>query len=46
MLGLAVPSSLRLLRLDPRIAAGPIALALADMATLLLYFNAARWLLL
>src|SRR6185437_3601345 len=45
LLGLAVPNLLRLLRLDPRVAAGPIALALADMATLLLYFNEARWLL-
>jgi magnesium transporter len=45
VLGLAVPNLLRLLRLDPRVAAGPVALAFADMATLLLYFNAARWLL-
>jgi magnesium transporter len=45
VLGLAVPNLLRLLRLDPRVAAGPVALALADMTTLLLYFNAGRWLL-
>jgi magnesium transporter len=43
--GLAVPHLLRLLRLDPRVAAGPVALVLADVATLLLYFNLARWLL-
>ncbi len=45
LLGLAVPHLLRLLRLDPRVAAGPLALTLADMATLLLYFNVARGLL-
>jgi magnesium transporter len=44
-LGVAVPNVLRLLRLDPRLAAGPIALASADVVTLLLYFNLARWLL-
>jgi magnesium transporter len=43
--GLAAPHLLRLLRLDPRVAAGPLALAAADVATLLLYFNLARWLL-
>jgi magnesium transporter len=40
--GQAVPGVLRLFHLDPQVAAGPIALALADMATLLLYFNLAR----
>jgi magnesium transporter len=45
MLGLALPVLLRLLRLDPRVAAGPIALAGADIITILLYFNLARWLL-
>jgi magnesium transporter len=45
VLGVAVPNVLRLLRLDPQVAAGPVALAAADMATLLLYFNLARWLL-
>jgi magnesium transporter len=44
-LGLAVPYVLRLLRRDPQVAAGPIALAAADMTTLLVYFNLARWLL-
>ena len=44
-LGLAMPNLLRLLRRDPQVAAGPIALALSDMLTLLLYFNLARWLL-
>jgi magnesium transporter len=37
--GLAIPSLLHWLRLDPKIAAGPITLALTDIATLLFYFN-------
>jgi magnesium transporter len=45
VLGVSIPTLLRLLRRDPQVAAGPIALALADMVTLLLYFNLARWLL-
>jgi magnesium transporter len=44
-LGLAMPYVLRLLRREPQVAAGPIALAGADMLTLLIYFNIARWLL-
>ena len=43
-LGQAIPIGLRLLSRDPRVAAGPITLALADMITLLAYFNLARWL--
>lgn len=42
--GLALPNLLRILKRDPQVAAGPIALAISDMATLLLYFNLARWL--
>jgi magnesium transporter len=45
VLGFAMPILLRLLRLEPRVAAGPIALAGADVITLLLYLNIARWLL-
>lgn len=45
-IGLAMPVALKLLRRDPQVAAGPIALATADMVTLLLYFNLGRWLLL
>jgi magnesium transporter len=45
VLGLALPVALRLVHLDPRVAAGPIALAMADIITILLYFNLARWLL-
>jgi magnesium transporter len=44
-LGTAVPFVLRLLRLEPRVAAGPIALAGADVITILLYLNLAHWLL-
>jgi magnesium transporter len=39
--GVVLPVALRALRRDPRIAAGPVVLALADVATLLLYFNIA-----
>lgn len=42
--GLAVPYILRLLSRDPQVAAGPIALACADVVTLLAYFNLARFL--
>jgi magnesium transporter len=45
VLGIAIPTVLRWLRLEPRVAAGPIALAGADIVTILLYFNLARWLL-
>lgn len=40
--GFLLPNLLRIFRFDPRVAAGPIALALADMLTLLAYFNLAR----
>jgi magnesium transporter len=45
VLGTALPFVLRLLRREPRVAAGPIALAGADVITILLYLNLARWLL-
>jgi magnesium transporter len=44
-LGLSVPTLLHALRLDPKIAAGPVTLALADICTLLFYFSLASWLL-
>jgi magnesium transporter len=44
-IGVATPNLLHRLRLDPQLAAGPIALAAADMLTLLIYFNLARLLL-
>ena len=43
--GITTPNLLRLSGLDPRIAAGPVALTLSDILTLLLYFSTARWLL-
>jgi magnesium transporter len=42
---LAIPITLRLFKLDPKVAAGPIALAGADVVTLVLYLSLARWLL-
>jgi magnesium transporter len=45
MLGATVPSLLHRLRLDPRVAAGPVVLAITDVITLVCYFNVARWLL-
>jgi magnesium transporter len=45
LLGTALPIVLRMVHLDPKVAAGPIALAAADVLTLLLYFGLARWLL-
>jgi magnesium transporter len=44
-LGIALPVGLRLLHLDPQVAAGPIALAGTDVVTMLLYLNLAGWLL-
>jgi magnesium transporter len=45
ILGMSVPFVLRLLRLEPRVAAGPIALAGADVITIVLYLELARRLL-
>jgi magnesium transporter len=45
VLGLSVPWALHAARLDPRIAAGPVALAMTDIATLLFYFSIATALL-
>lgn len=42
LFGLTVPALLHALRLDPKIAAGPVTLALADICALLFYFNLAR----
>jgi magnesium transporter len=44
-IGFALPFLLRLARRNPQMASGPIALAAADLVTLLLYFNLGRWLL-
>jgi len=45
VLGALVPNVLHRLKLDPRVAAGPLALAASDISTLLCYFSLARWLL-
>lgn len=39
--GLSVPAGLHALKLDPKIAAGPITLALTDVVTILVYFGLA-----
>jgi magnesium transporter len=42
LIGVLVPAVLHRYKLDPKIAAGPISLAVADVCTLLIYFNVAR----
>jgi len=42
LFGLGVPSLLHRFKLDPKIAAGPLTLALADIFALLLYFTTAH----
>ena len=44
-LGLTVPTVLHALKLDPKVAAGPLTLALTDICTLLFYFGLATLLL-
>lgn len=43
VVGVAIPNFLRLFQRDPQVAAGPIALAVTDILTLLTYFTLARW---
>jgi magnesium transporter len=43
--GLSMPMLLRMTGRDPQVAAGPIALVVADMVTLSVYFSVAQWLL-
>lgn len=45
LIGTAMPNLLRLFKREPQVAAGPIALACTDMATLAIYFSVARWLM-
>lgn len=45
LFGLSIPALLHALKLDPKIAAGPVTLALADLFTLLVYFSLAALLL-
>ncbi|MCX8157749.1 MAG: magnesium transporter [Verrucomicrobiae bacterium] len=41
LIGLGIPTLLHALRWDPKVAAGPLTLALTDIMTLLFYFNLA-----
>lgn len=43
VIGVAMPNLLRWFDREPQVAAGPISLALTDMATLSIYFLLARW---
>jgi magnesium transporter len=45
LLGVIVPTAIRTFRVDLKVAAGPIVLAAADIATVLFYFAVASWLL-
>ncbi len=45
LFGLSVPTLLHALKLDPKIAAGPVTLAFTDLCTLLFYFSLAALLL-
>jgi magnesium transporter len=45
LIGLSIPSLLHWFKLDPKIAAGPVTLALADIFALVIYFTSA-WLVL
>lgn len=45
VVGLSIPFLLKLFRRNPQLAAGPMALAMSDVVTLLCYFNLGRWLL-
>lgn len=45
LIGFTVPTLLHRLKLDPRIAAGPVTLALADICTLVFYFSLATFIL-
>ena len=45
VIGMSIPNLLRFFQREPRVAAGPIALAVTDIVTLLVYFSLARWLL-
>ncbi|MBM4057610.1 MAG: magnesium transporter [Planctomycetes bacterium] len=45
VVGAAMPNLVRLFAREPQVAAGPVALAATDMATLAIYFSLARYLL-
>jgi magnesium transporter len=43
LIGVIMPNVFRMGQRDPQVAAGPVALALSDLVTLLVYLNLARW---
>ncbi len=43
VIGVIIPSLVRGLRIDPRIASGPVVLAMTDILTLTYYFSLAAW---
>jgi len=45
LLGIIIPTLIRKFHFDPKIASGPIVLAVSDVVTLIFYFNIANWLL-
>jgi len=45
LLGIIIPAVVRTFRADPKIASGPIVLAVSDIITIIFYFNLANWLI-
>ena len=45
VIGVTIPTLLHTFKLDPKIAAGPLTLAVTDIFTLTFYYNIGRWLL-
>ncbi|MBN1981210.1 MAG: magnesium transporter [Chitinivibrionales bacterium] len=45
IIGLSAPTIIHMLKVDPKVAAGPLALGIADLSTVILYFSLASWLL-
>lgn len=45
IIGVSIPTLLHAFKLDPKIAAGPLTLAVTDIFTLTFYYNIGRWLL-
>jgi magnesium transporter len=43
LVGMAIPTGIRLFRIDPKVAAGPIVLAITDVMTLVYYFGLVSW---
>lgn len=45
LVGLIIPSALHALKLDPKIASGPLALTISDLFTISIYFSLASFVL-